>query len=53
VLSLFAITADSNACRHPTIEVINPVAPDRIPAVPPVSAKPGQFRHLRPDPYCK
>ena len=30
-LSLPAITADSNACRHPTNEVINPVAPDRIP----------------------
>jgi hypothetical protein len=24
MLSLPAITADSNACRHPTIEVINP-----------------------------
>jgi hypothetical protein len=30
MLSLLAITADSNACRHPTNEVINPVAPDRI-----------------------
>jgi hypothetical protein len=30
MLSPPAITADSNACRHPTIEVINPVAPDRI-----------------------
>ncbi|WP_156795390.1 hypothetical protein [Bradyrhizobium icense] len=32
MLSLLAITADSNACRHP-IEVMNPVAPDRIPTV--------------------
>jgi hypothetical protein len=30
MLSLPAITADSNACRHPPNEVINPVAPDRI-----------------------
>src|ERR1043166_9561075 len=35
MLSPPAITADSNACRHPTIEVINPAAPDRIPCGPP------------------
>jgi hypothetical protein len=31
MLSPPAITADSNACRHPTIEVIKPAAPGRIP----------------------
>ena len=37
------ITADLNACRHPSNEVINPVAPDRIPAALPVSARSGSF----------
>jgi hypothetical protein len=46
MLSLPVITADSNACRHPTNEVINPVAPDRIPAAPPVSAQIGVISHL-------
>jgi len=35
MLSLLAITADSNACRHPTNEVINPAAPIGFPAVSP------------------
>jgi hypothetical protein len=34
MLSLLAITADSNACRHPTNEIINPVAPIGFPAAP-------------------
>jgi hypothetical protein len=45
MLSLLAITADSNACRHPTIEVINPLPLIRFPAVSPVSPEPGSFRH--------
>jgi hypothetical protein len=34
MLSLLAITADSNACRHPPNEIINPVAPIGFPADP-------------------
>jgi len=52
MLLLLAITADSNACRHPTNEVINPVAPIRFPAV-----SPGQRQtSIIPPfskPYCK
>src|SRR4051795_3453175 len=45
MLSPPAITADSNACRHPTIEVINPVAPIGFPCGAPRSAPdPGPFR---------
>jgi hypothetical protein len=47
MLSLLAITADSNASRHPTNEVINPVAPE-IPTVPPGQRQTGNIRHSFP-----
>jgi hypothetical protein len=50
MLSLPAITADSNACRHPTNEVINPVAPDRMSCGFPGQPQTGVFVL---NPYCK
>ena len=53
MLSLLAITADSNARRHPTNEVINPVAPIGFPAVCPGQRQTGIVPPFMPNPYCK
>ena len=53
LLSPLPITADSNACRHPTNEVINPSPPVGLlwfrPSMPDDRSSPSFI----PDPYCK